>query len=171
MTDETERLTYRQLAERLGLSIDAARARVRRGKWLKITDNSGTVRVTVPASALHTPDVQDELPSEQAEAATPNGHHTESLNALALSTLRDALNTLETELNRRAAEVQEYKATAGKLQAENTELREQVAKLTERLAIREQPTDKGHVHPEQPIIVQPEHIGQSWLRKVFRGRQ
>mgnify|MGYP001493292731 FL=1 len=40
MNAKTEQLTYRQIADRLGLSVDAARARVRRGGWLKITDNS-----------------------------------------------------------------------------------------------------------------------------------
>lgn len=55
MPEQTENLTYRQLADRLGLSLEAARARVRRGGWLKITDNHGIVRVSVPVLALNRP--------------------------------------------------------------------------------------------------------------------
>ncbi|KXV55624.1 hypothetical protein AD946_00055, partial [Gluconobacter thailandicus] len=81
MAENTEILTYRQLADRLGLSLEAARARVRRGGWLKITDNYGIVRVSVPVSTLNVPTEQDkhvdpgvhpECPPEQNETFTPD---------------------------------------------------------------------------------------------------
>jgi hypothetical protein len=45
-------LTYRELATSLGVSLPAAEARVRRGRWVKRPGNDGTMRVAVPAAVL-----------------------------------------------------------------------------------------------------------------------
>ena len=45
---ETRSLTYRELADALGVKIDSARKTVQRRRWKKVTGNDGTVRVIVP---------------------------------------------------------------------------------------------------------------------------
>ena len=49
---DTESLTYRELAERLGVKLESARKSVQRKRWRKITGNDGTVRILVPVEAL-----------------------------------------------------------------------------------------------------------------------
>jgi len=144
MQIDTEQLTYRQIADRLDLSIDAARARVRRGKWLKITDNHGTVRVSVPLSALNKPPEQGEQTTldvhpVQESAFIQNGPPSDT----ALSTLRDILTTLQTELDARRQEATEYRE-------ENASLREQNAQLRERLARIEGERDHHTFTPDVP---------------------
>ncbi len=45
-------LTYRQLAERLGITPDSARSKARRRRWSITLDNQGIARVRVPLDAL-----------------------------------------------------------------------------------------------------------------------
>jgi len=49
---DTVSLTYRELAERLGVKLDSARKTVLRKKWQRVTGNDGTVRIHVPIDAL-----------------------------------------------------------------------------------------------------------------------
>ena len=164
MQIDTEQLTYRQIADRLDLSIDAARARVRRGKWLKITDNHGTVRVSVPLSALNKPPEQDGLTTldvhpVQESAFIPNSSPPTTPDDTVLSTLRDMLATLQTELDARRQEATEYRE-------ENTTLKEQNAQLRERLAKmegeRDHPTSTPDVYPVQkPVFTLNGHPEQS----------
>lgn len=59
MTDDVEWLTYRELADRLGVTVDGARMKARRAKWLTTTTraNDGTVHVAVPKGAFDQPNV------------------------------------------------------------------------------------------------------------------
>ena len=45
-------LTYRDLADRLGISIGAAKARVRRAKWSVIVGNDGVAQIRIPTDDL-----------------------------------------------------------------------------------------------------------------------
>lgn len=68
-------ITYRALAERLGISLGAAKARVRRARWSVSVGNDGVALVRVPADDLrdieratdrvHTPDTDPVLPEKQ----------------------------------------------------------------------------------------------------------
>lgn len=49
---QTIRLTYSELAEKLGVSLEAAKQRVRRGGWRRETGNDGQVYAWVPEEAL-----------------------------------------------------------------------------------------------------------------------
>lgn len=49
---DEEHLTYRQLAERLGVKPDSARKLAQRRRWRRIPGNDGAVRVVVPVEAL-----------------------------------------------------------------------------------------------------------------------
>lgn len=48
-------LTYRELADRMGVKIESARKTVQRKRWQRTTGNDGLVRVTVPIDALPSP--------------------------------------------------------------------------------------------------------------------
>lgn len=63
-------LTYAELAERLGISADGARMKVKRAKWTKMRGNDGAVRVLVPDHELSTPEpVMPAFPDQAAEQA------------------------------------------------------------------------------------------------------
>ena len=49
---QTIRLTYAELSEKLGVSLEAAKQRVRRGGWRRETGNDGQVYAWVPEEAL-----------------------------------------------------------------------------------------------------------------------
>lgn len=61
-------LTYAELAERLGISADGARMKVKRAKWTKMRGNDGAVRVLVPDHELSAPEpVMPAFPDQAAE--------------------------------------------------------------------------------------------------------
>jgi hypothetical protein len=63
-------LTYAELAERLGISADGARMKVKRAKWTKMRGNDGAVRVLVPDHELSAPEpVMPAFPDRAAEQA------------------------------------------------------------------------------------------------------
>ncbi len=171
MNAKTEQLTYRQIADRLGLSVDAARARVRRGGWLKITDNSGTVRVSVPADALTTPNVQGEQPPEQPEPTTPNSTPTDGVNDELANTLRLAVTTLQRELDRRAEEAAQDKEELSRLRDSNADLKARLAVAEALLTEREHPTDgvnvEGEQVPDVQVNVQGERPPRTWWQRLF----
>lgn len=51
---QTINLTYRELADRLGISFDAAKSRARRAKWPKIRGNDDAIRLLIPFDDLQT---------------------------------------------------------------------------------------------------------------------
>jgi hypothetical protein len=62
MNDQTDQsgrggqwLTYRDLAERLGISVEAAQQKARRGRWQRRDSNDGRRLVLVPYETLDTP--------------------------------------------------------------------------------------------------------------------
>ncbi|NVN06746.1 hypothetical protein HW509_14285 [Asaia spathodeae] len=161
MAEKTETLTYRQLADRLGLSLEAARARVRRGGWLKITDNYGIVRVSVPVLALNVPPEQNErVDPDVHPERTPGQNETFPPDSMALSTLREVMGLLQTELNERRRESSEYKAENAHLKEQNAQLREQIARM-EGERVHSTPTQD--VHPEQkPVFTLNVPPEQGW---------
>lgn len=52
---DTEMLTYKELAGRLGVKLESARKTVRRKGWRRVDGNDGTVRIAVPIEALPVP--------------------------------------------------------------------------------------------------------------------
>lgn len=52
---DTEFLTYRELADRLGIKLDSARRMARRKGWRRETGNDGTARVHVPVEYMSRP--------------------------------------------------------------------------------------------------------------------
>ncbi|MBB4067426.1 hypothetical protein [Gellertiella hungarica] len=73
----TESLTYRELADRLGIKLDSARKMTLRRKWQKTMGNDGTVRVAVPSEVLERPqslptDVPGDVPSDISTDIPPD---------------------------------------------------------------------------------------------------
>lgn len=59
---DTVTLTYRELADRLGVKLASARKTVQRKRWQRIAGNDGTVRINVPIEALPVPqDVPEDV--------------------------------------------------------------------------------------------------------------
>jgi hypothetical protein len=72
------RLTYEELGERLGLSLAAARMRVRRRRWPVTRGNDGKARVNVDEAELNAEaervhEQPDERPGEHAEGVQLSG--------------------------------------------------------------------------------------------------
>jgi hypothetical protein len=60
---DTEMLTYKELAERLGVKLESARKTVRRKGWRRVDGNDGTVRIAVPVEVLP---VRSDSPTDTA---------------------------------------------------------------------------------------------------------
>src|SRR3954454_20966359 len=74
MSDQTDQsgrggqwLTYRDLAERLGVSVEAAQQKARRGRWQRRDNNDGRRLVLVPYEILDTPTIPGSLPPTIAD--------------------------------------------------------------------------------------------------------
>ncbi len=52
---DTLALTYKELAERLGVKPESARKLVQRKRWHRVTGNDGAVRIQVPVDTLPCP--------------------------------------------------------------------------------------------------------------------
>jgi len=70
---DTIPLTYRELAERLGLSPDSARIKAKRRKWQTIPGNhpSDPARVLVPVEFLNGERTPERAPRERTPSAPP----------------------------------------------------------------------------------------------------
>jgi hypothetical protein len=97
-------LTYRQLAERLGITPDSARSKARRRRWNVTLDNQGVARVRVPLDALPV----DQGADPERSPAAPRMHpgHDE------LRRAQERIASLEVELieAKAAAEAAERRA-------------------------------------------------------------
>jgi len=52
MSSDYELLTYKEIAERLGIKLPSVRQTVSRRKWRRIKQNDGTIKIEVPVSYL-----------------------------------------------------------------------------------------------------------------------
>lgn len=73
---DTKLLTYRELADALGVKIDSARRTARRKAWRREAGNDGQARVHVPIEALPDPtdspqDCPTDSPEDDARAIVP----------------------------------------------------------------------------------------------------
>lgn len=63
---DTISLTYRELADRLGVKPESARKAVQRKRWRRVTGNDGTTRILVPVEAL--PQSRDDAPDSPEDS-------------------------------------------------------------------------------------------------------
>ena len=101
MESETITMTYRQLADRLGVSKEAAKSRARRAGWPRVVDNTGVARFNVPASLLE--EVHDE--SEQALSEVSSISELECTSE-AIRVLRECLREMSDQLKRKDKEIE-----------------------------------------------------------------
>lgn len=91
------RLSYVELAAKLGVSKEAAKSRARRAGWPRVVDNTGVARFNVPKDIFDTPEqhradtVADDTPDTQPAPQTDTG-----ATLAAIGVLRDALERSET---------------------------------------------------------------------------
>jgi len=52
MSSDFEFLTYKEIADRLGIKLSSVRQTVSRRKWRRIKQNDGTIKIEVPVSYL-----------------------------------------------------------------------------------------------------------------------
>jgi hypothetical protein len=131
-TDQSSRggrwLTYRDLAERLGISVEAAQQKARRGRWQRRDSNDGRRLVLVPYETTDTPTILGTTPSTTPDTIPP------VLSALVAAPVvptvhggADHVEALIDELRQRssAAEAREQAAIA-RFDQERQEIRKEV---------------------------------------------
>lgn len=127
---EIIRLSYAELAERLGISKEAAKSRVRRAGWLRVVDNRGVARFNVPLDVFDTPDRHgaDTVTRETPDVAETPERDTDTTLA-AIEAIRNALERSESarsEVDKRCLELAEQ---VGHLKAERDAARAEIEEL------------------------------------------
>jgi len=135
---EMIRLSYAELAERLGVSKEAAKSRARRAGWPRVVDNIGIARFSVPQDIFDTPDRHgaDTVASDIPPAPQPDTGAT----LAAIEVLKDALTRAEaarSEADKRSLELAEQ---IGCLKAERDAAR---AEIEEFRRVQEPDTPKA----------------------------
>lgn len=126
---ETIRLSYSELAKKLGISREAAKSRVRRAGWQRVVDNTGIVKFNVPKDIFDTPGRQDVNTGTQDAppmSATPYSDTAVTLSAI--EALKGALNHSEVaraEAERRLVALSEQ---LGRITAERDAALERITK-------------------------------------------
>lgn len=150
------RLSYAELAARLGVSKEAAKSRARRAGWPRVVDNTGVARFNVPKDIFDTPEqhpadtVADDTP-ETPPAPRPDTAAT----LAAIGVLRDALE--RSEVARSEAEQR------------GIDLSEQVGRLTaERDAARAEAEELRRVPvPETPPTQEATPSPKTWWQRLL----
>ncbi|GBR26663.1 acetyl-CoA C-acetyltransferase [Gluconobacter japonicus] len=109
-----QRFTYQELAHQWGITVPAAKQRVRRAGWKRGKGNDGIVRVLVPED------------TERMETAVPPKKPAESQ---ALETLRDTVENLTSVTVRQAQRIDDLTTALLDSQEQNAALRERLATL------------------------------------------
>jgi phage terminase small subunit len=160
-------LTYRDLAERLGISVEAAQQKARRGRWQRRDNNDGRRLVLVPYETLDTLMMPGSIPPTIADTITSTTPDTilpvpPIPVAPAVHGIADHVEALIDELRQRAttAEAREQAAIA-RFDQERQQIRKEVedARLaadrlrseleTERQHARDMATRIDRLHQER----------------------
>jgi len=127
---EMIRLSYAELAERLGVSKEAAKSRARRAGWPRVVDNTGIARFNVPQDIFDTQGrhVSDAVTSDILDI--PSAPKLDMGATLAaIEVLKDALTLAEaarSEADKRSLELAEQ---VGCLKAERDAARAEIEEL------------------------------------------
>jgi len=119
----TESLTYRELADRLGIKLDSARKMTLRKRWQKTTGNDGMVRVMVPTEVLErSQDLPTDIPSDSPPDVTTDipGDDTPAIRAPSQVELQLRIEGLKAivESERRRADAAEADRDAWRAEAQ-----------------------------------------------------
>jgi len=127
---EMIRLSYAELAERLGVSKEAAKSRARRAGWPRVVDNTGIARFSVPQDIFDTPDRhQVDTMRDDTSDIPPAPQADTDVTLAVIEALRDALTRAEaarSEADKRSLELAEQ---VGCLKAERDAARAEIEEL------------------------------------------
>lgn len=127
-----QRCTYQELAEQWGITVPAAKQRVRRAGWKRGQGNDGIVRVLVPED------------TERMETTVPPAKPLENQ---ALETLRATVENLTSVTIRQAQRIDDLTTALLDSREQNAALRERLAGLEARKATETTEADQPH-NPE-----------------------
>lgn len=150
------RLSYAELAARLGVSKEAAKSRARRAGWPRVVDNTGVARFNVPKDIFDTPEqhhadtVADDTPDTQPAPQTDTG-----ATLAAIGVLRDALERSEAVRSEAEQQCRDLSEQVGRLKAERDAARAEIEEL------RRVP------EPETPPTQEAPPAPRTWWRRLF----
>jgi len=150
-------LTYAQIGELFGLSVDAARMRARRLGWRTQPGNDGRALVLVPADALllprtrspeRSPEQPPERSAEQVSGTTPFFGE--------LNALRTLVDVLQNQLAKAEQQLEREHRRADAAEAEAAHARQQLEAERNRSDRAEQRADDLRVQLDQANAAQAE---------------
>jgi hypothetical protein len=181
-------LTYRDLAERLGISVEAAQQKARRGRWSRREGNDGRRLVLVPYEAMGVPTIPGTTPPTMPDTIPP------AVPAPAFPAVHgvsDHAEALIDELRQRAAAAEaREQASLARFDQERQEVRQEVERVrlaaerlqgeleTERQHARDMATRIDRLHQERHAEAERhrqemdslraalEDARRSWLRRL-----
>lgn len=109
-----DRRTYQELADHWGVTVPAAKQRVRRAGWKRLKGNDGVVRVIIPED------------TERMVTTVPLEKEAENK---ALETLRDTVSNLTDVTVKQAERIEKLTTALLSSQDQNTSLRERISEL------------------------------------------
>ncbi|MFB9942966.1 hypothetical protein [Gluconobacter oxydans] len=146
-----QRCTYQELAEQWGITVPAAKQRVRRAGWKRGRGNDGIVRVLVPED------------TERIETTVSPIRASENQ---ALETLRDTVENLTGVTIKQAQRIEDLTTALLDSQEQNAVLRERLATL----AAQKTPPPGAQSLPQKPIAQsRPQSLIGRVLRVLYKG--
>jgi outer membrane murein-binding lipoprotein Lpp len=123
-------LSYAELAERLGVSVDGARMKAKRAGWPKVKGNDGTMRVTVEEAELtpteRSPNVRPAFAEQRNEQAAEQVRTLEAH----IATLKDQVTSMTDQIAKAEATTAQERGRADAEREKVADLTAQLLKLT-----------------------------------------
>ena len=146
-----QRYTYQELAEQWGITVPAAKQRVRRAGWKRGRGNDGIVRVLVPED------------TERIETTVSPIKPAENQ---ALATLRDTVENLTGATVKQAQRIEDLTTALLDSQEKNAVLRERLAALE----AQKKPLTEAESLPHKPTSQsRPQSLIEWVLRVLYKG--
>jgi len=146
-----QRYTYQELAEQWGITVPAAKQRVRRAGWKRGRGNDGIVRVLVPED------------TERMETTVSPKKTSENQ---ALETLRDTVESLTGVTGQQAQRIEDLTTALLNSQEQNAVLRERLAALEAQKKPLSETELLPHKSTSQPG---PQNLIRRVLRVLYKG--
>ena len=163
--DETVVLTYRELAERLGIKPASAKARALRNRWHTTAGNDGLARVAVPVSALERPETAAEPKTEPPSPAAP----------MLTELLRQIVDTQAKHSAEMERVQRDHTADLDRLRSEHGAATAQLRQDHDAALVRQAETHRAeiarlqHAHEAETarLMLVVEKLRQPWWRRWF----
>jgi septal ring factor EnvC (AmiA/AmiB activator) len=141
--DDVIWLSYADLAARLGIGHESARQKVKRGRWTRRKDNTGTVMIGVPVEVLQAHDERKRAPEHDLEHDPDhsNDDPEQDLDRVpdyVASALSSHISRLERELEAISKERDDARSNLRDAERTNALIEAQLAGLNATLAARDE---------------------------------